>query len=243
MKRWFAVTLSAAVLFTASSALAGAFIDTKFALHVKSTTKSQKTICNSWSPVPPDSTWGTNPPTPCSAFVTAADVTTNYYIYLVVVELTDDAQPGNGIAGLSCGVQYGTGLLVGWTRCSDLEFPSGAWPATGGGNRITWAPQTNCQDSVVPPYGVQTVAGWFSAYAYGPDHFRLTPNNNVPLPEVVVADCNAAETFLNNEAVGVVVFSAGATIQGCNPCLTSDGLCHTPARPTTWGRIKTKYGE
>lgn len=242
MKRWFAVTLGAAVLFTASSALAGALTDTKFALHVKATTKSQKTVCNIWSPVPPESTWATTPPTPCNNFVTAADVITNYYVYLVVVEATDDAIPNNGIAGISCGVQYGAGLLIGWNRCSDLEFQSGAWPSTGGGNRITWAPQTNCQDTVVPPYGVQTVAGFFTAYAYGPDHLRLTPNNNVPLPEVVVADCNAAETNMPFEAIGIVIFSAGAVTQGCNPCITEDGLCHTPALPTTWGRIKTQFG-
>ena len=245
MKRWFAAMVSAAVLFSASSALAGAVLDTKFALHVKNTTKNTKSQCTTWSPVPPDSTWGTSPPTPCDNFVTSADLGITYYVYLVIAE-TNDA----GIAGISCGVQYGTGLAVsGWNRCSDLEFPSGAWPAPGGGNRITWAPQTNCQrkqptDGTNPGSKVTAVAGWFyltSYYNYLIPNamISLTPNYNVPVPEVAFVDCSASETQLafNHVGHGVINMGTGGPLFGCNPYL---GPCEEPVavRSTTWGRIK-----
>jgi hypothetical protein len=243
MNRLFAILVSAAVLFSASGAFAGAMVDTKFALHVKNTTKNQTTLCTTWSPVPPDTlTWGTNPPTACSNFVTkgASDAANpTFLVYLVAA----NADPVEGIGGIGCGIEYGSGLIVlSWTRCSDLEFSSGLWPASGGGNRITWATQTNCQRLQVPSQSgnLQAVAGVFTVYLYGPDRFSVTTNNNVPTPELSVANCNAAETFLADrlDQAGFVEFSVGATVDGCNPCVTP---CGTPVNKTTWGKIKSSY--
>jgi hypothetical protein len=231
----FLLPLAAVAFFflPGSSAFSDTIQDTKFVLHVKAATSAPGTECTTWSPVPPDTAWDTNPPVPCNDFVTAGDLNANYNVYLVVAETNPD-----GIAGISCGIAYGSGLLIGWTRCSDLEFPSGGWPGSGSGNRITWANQTNCQKTVVPPNGVQVVAGWFSVYAYSRDRIWITQNHQVPSPELVVADCNAAESQIDPTAAGWADFSAGEW-GGCNTCLTD--YCIEPVEGSTWGRLKTRY--
>jgi hypothetical protein len=175
----------------------------------------------------------------------------NYnWVWLMIA----NADEGPGIAGMSCGVQWqqldGTNpgsMSVAFDRCGELEFPSGGWPNPGGGNRITWAPQSNCQRNQPAGGKVTAVAGWFTVYSYyivNHAFLRITQNMNVPTPELAIADCNAVETLLHPSHAGWVGWNNGACpgpncqVPGCNPYL---GPCEAPVptRPTTWGKIKT----
>jgi hypothetical protein len=171
-----------------------------------------------------------------------------------------NADESSGIAGISCGIDWGmlyssnsyADMLVTWTRCGDLEFPSGGWPGQGGGNRITWAPQSNCQRRQPSGGKVTTVAGWFyvtgySGYIIENAFIQITPNMNVPTPEITIADCNAAETDIPPTNVGWAGWNmsgcpgpegpGGCMVPGCNPY---NGPCEppVPVKSTTWGQIK-----
>jgi hypothetical protein len=167
-----------------------------------------------------------------------------------------------GIAGISCGVDWAmvsagnpyASLEVTWTRCCDLEFPSGDWPAPGGGNRMTNTAGTGdrCRGSEPRDGKITSCFGWFylsSYYNYLIDRafVRITPNYNVPVPELAFANCEAAEQQLPFTAAGWVGISPetcpgpDCTLPGCNPYL---GPCDAPipVRATTWGRIKNQFG-
>ena len=239
MTRWFAFVSAALVLFSAGGAFAGAITETKFALHVKATTKKTTTICTTWSPVPPESTWGTSPPTPCANFVTSGDLLTSYYIYLVVAE-TDDA----GISGMSCGVDYAAGLRVEWQDCETSCSPTGD-PTANGLLRGAVSPDLRgihrrIENAAVSPNGVQAVAGWFTAYAYSPNRLSITGNFPVDDPSPAATDCNSKSAVIKPIQAGWVEFSAGGMSQGCNPCTPP---CFTPVRPSSWGRLKNRYAQ
>jgi hypothetical protein len=165
-------------------------------------------------------------------------------VYLVVAR----AYPGPGIAGVSCGISYnatsGAGVdVLGWTLCADLEFTNsglnGEWPASGGGNRITWVSTTNCQRTVIDPDGVHAIAGVFYVYAYSEDYFSLDLNQNLQFPEFAVADCSAQVTYLSVSEpqpyghAGCVGFGT----LGWTPCYGG----FIPTESMTWGKLKTKY--
>jgi hypothetical protein len=79
------------------------------------------------------------------------------------------ADPGPGIAGLSCGIASDPLVVIfGWTLCGDLEFPNNFWPESGGGNRVTWVKTTNCQRQEILESGAHAVAGAFYVYAHLP---------------------------------------------------------------------------
>lgn len=203
--------------------------DVVIALHSSGMTVKGSLICSS-DPV-------TNM-VPCTAFDTDEVLNNGSDVYLVVALASE-------LAGLSCGLQYDSASsqgvdIFGWTLCADLEFPNsgptGAWPAAGGGNRITWNAATNCQNTVVGD-GVMAVAGSFYTFAYSADTFRITPNRNLMSgPEMTVANCSALETELDTLAVnppyGWVDFGGG---MGYNPCEP------TPVETTTWGSLKKQY--
>jgi hypothetical protein len=121
-----------------------------------------------------------------------------------------------------------------WTICADLQFSSAdpAWPAPGSGTLLTWT-QAHCR---TPP---TAVAGYFYVGAYGPDVMRLTARPASGAAKV--ATCNSAETVLDPaNALGTVVFSAGAGVEGYNPC---DRGTPAPVFPTSWSRIKVLAGQ
>ena len=107
---------------------------------------------------------------------------------------------------MSCGIRYsnpvtlndGIGCDVfGYTACSDLEYtnsPDGTvaheWPYSGGGNRLIWVRTYNCQQTVRGNDGAHAVACVFYVYAYSPDEFEVTRNENLLNgPELQVIDC------------------------------------------------------
>jgi hypothetical protein len=168
---------------------------------------------------------------PCSDYVTQYPVLAGADVYLVVAR----ADPAFGIAGLSCGVAYGPALgMLGWTLCADLDFPNGGWPLNGGGNRITWDTDTNCQTQAMVTDGVHAVAGAFYVYAYGADVLQITENLNLQTgPELQVADCSSAVTEVSHLS-GAVGFDF---MTGFNPCNTP-----IPVEMTSWGAIKQGFG-
>jgi len=161
-----------------------------------------------------------------------------YYAILCVF----NGDQENGVAGLSCGLEYNSGTssgveMWGWTMCADgLEFPNARWPEAGGGNILTW---NECQQE--EPGGVGTgvtaVAGFFYITAYSPDRFEIIENRGLfSGPELLVADCSAAETDIPREAAGWLGFSDDDSEKGELPCLEFE------VSETTWGDVKNKYG-
>jgi hypothetical protein len=172
---------------------------------------------------------------PCSDFLTEWPVGVSADIFLVVARGAVDP----GVAALSCGIEYGANLgMYGFTFCaSGLQFPNdggnGDWPASLGGNRMTWNAVTDCQRTVYGGDGVHALAGSFYVYAYGPDLFQITENRNLQSgPEFQVGDCSNSISNLPLTAAGAAGF--GGTL-GYNPC----GV--VPTQSATWGQIKAQY--
>mgnify|MGYP000455444216 CR=1 FL=1 len=196
--------------------------------------------------------------TACSDYVLQGDLLTSYDLYLMVAQ----GNPVPGVGAISCGIVYNDGGcgattlddafgvdVFSWQLCtSGLDFPNGClpgveneWPASGGGNRITWDVSLDCRTTGPGTDGVQACAGVFYVYAYDQDYFQITPNNNLVsgIPELQVGDCNNAVSNLLVTQTGFVWFSTGATEQGCNPCLTD--CIPIAVENTTWGQIKRRY--
>ena len=266
MKR--VLLMTAAGLVLAHSAFAG-MENSRFALHWKTEFVASKTI-GTTCPNPTSAlatpnyspNWGstttTPSPIPCSNYITAGPLGANLTgatVYLVVGKAGTE-----GVAAASFGVDYhggtnlpaGTGIdpaFVTFTPCADgLTFPNdggnGDFPKPKGGIRITWNNSTSCQTQVIGSDGVHAVVGSFYMYAYSTDSFQVTGNNNLQggVPELAVANCAGVTTDLYQvwgpsvylQLCGRLDLGGGA---GYNPCLI------TPTHNTTWGKIKTKYGE
>ncbi len=187
---------------------------------------------------------------PCRDFQTAWPLNTPANVYLIVAR----GAPDPGVAGASCGILYnhgetgqatksdGVGVDVfAWTLCSWAPWvpglpPEDLFPASGGGIRLVWSPQTDCQTGVVEDEGVHALAGSFYVLAYSDDMFEITPNRtaNPGVDEFQVLDCDNQTTVLPYpEAAGVVAFGSGT---GYTPCQA------VPVIPTTWSRLKIRYG-
>jgi len=243
MKRVLLIVTAVALAMALSAPAwaAGTNPNAVFTLHAKA--HATKNYCTTGSP-------NSGTPIPCTSYETKWPTASAADVYLVVARGT----VGLGIAGASCGVYYNSVVGQGadvyaWYLCADLEFTNGPvgqpeWPASRGGNRITWVSDTNCQRTEAGTEGVHAVAGAFYVYAYGNDKLAITPNNNlVSGPELAVANCAAATDYLPFLRAGFVTFSAGGADLGCNPCTEPDSECDpVPAEPTTWGQIKSKYG-
>jgi len=207
-----------------------------FALHVKAHTN--KSCTETVNPQTTD----------CSTYSVSGALQTNYDVYLVVAG--GDTASIDGFKGASCGIQYNGNDAEGvdvfqWTPCCDLDFPNGTpeWPASGGGNRMTWV---LCQNTETTS-GYQSTFGAFYIFAYSDDSFQLTPNLNVAFPELAVNNCAGADLYLDFNYLARVDFGAGAPGaspnpgSGCNPCLEQCPFS-TPVVPTTWGSVKTRFG-
>jgi hypothetical protein len=228
--------------------------DAVFALHVAAPTTKTSTICTTYSPLDPAHPGGQ---LSCSSFNVHGALCTPYLVYLVVAKVDTD-----GVAGVSLGLDYngdaGRGVdVTAWTLCSDgLEFrstgPRGEWPESGGGTRIVWV---TCQKTVNGSDGVQAVMGALEAYAYSSDRLKITPNRPLDSgPELHVANCDGAEA--QADSVLHVGWAGFGNWWGCNPCPYDcfadagertespeppSGPCPAPARPSTWGRIKSLF--
>jgi len=221
------------VLLAARQTFGGTDIGPKIALHVTATTTKSTSICSTWS-----SDVAT---VPCSGYLVQGDLRQDLLVYLVIAQ-ADTPSFAGGVAGITAGIEYdgrrGHGVDVNaWTVCADgLDIPNagpgGEWPASGGGAIITWL---NCQESRVGGDGYHAVVGAFSVYAYSADRLRVTPNRNLQSgPQITLANCFAEEFGVTDTTLALG--SAGFGTSGFNPCHP------LPVEPTTWGRLKTKYG-
>ena len=153
-----------------------------------------------------------------------------YWTYLLVCNGSDST----GIAGMEMGVQYpGVIQIYNWISCSDLQFPDGIWPNSGGSNLLTWT-LANCHlDRSEPavPRTVIAIGGYFYMGAYGASQMSVIPR---PVSgRAKVADCASREddfTFAIPSHLGVAGFGGAA---GYNPCGAP-----TAVAPTTWSGIK-----
>ncbi len=152
-----------------------------------------------------------------------------WFAFLYVARADADA----GVGGVSCGTGFPADLSVwDWDLCADGETPTGAWPDSGSGNRITWDAGTNCQREVIGTDGVHAVAGVFYISSYVDAVFEITPNTAAGETALVVADCDGAESELSAPG-GRIGFG---DVEGYNPCAED-----VPVIPSTWGRIKANY--
>lgn len=159
----------------------------------------------------------------------AAGSTANYYLSV--------ARAREGVGALSFGIEY-EDLFVTFTSCTDgLEFPNNGWPASGGGNRITW---TTCPApaglQAETADGLQVCFGAFYVYKYGtPTMFSIIRNPLEPGPEddeLAVSDCNGEVSYLS-----ILL----ATQVGVGTTWSYNGCLHGPVAPATWGGVKSRY--
>jgi len=190
-----------------------------------------------------------DPSLPCSEYTTTWPVGVPADVYLVVAR----GDSALGISGVNLGIYYrdegaqadGVGCDVfGYTLCADLEYTNGLdlndpeteFPASGGGARIIWRRNTNCQRNVVTPDGVQAVACAFYVYAYSPDAFVVDMDRNCfTCPEFQVIDCVGPN--LSDMPFPAHAGEVGFGTSGYNPC-TAPGV---PAIRASWGELKTQY--
>ncbi len=225
-----------AALLVPRAASAGTQDGAVFALHAQTHTTKTPNICPSGTaPADPNSAG-----LPCSQYnVGHVPLNAGQDVYLVVARGNETP----GIAGLSCGVSATANVgILGWNLCADLDFPNGGWPASGGGNRITWSPGTNCQRTVIGTDGVHAVAGAFYVYAYGFGDLSITRNNGISPPELTVADCAAAQSEITwapsavNFGQHAVGFSTcvGFVDCGCDGGFTASKVCCCPDDEPGW---------
>jgi hypothetical protein len=153
-----------------------------------------------------------------------------YSMYLVALDI--DASVGLG--GMALGISYPADWVVEWAKCCDQEFEGQGWPASGGGNTLTYAAAT-CPVGPDPsdPQGEATrVLGWFTLYALSDGVFEIT-KRNIAIPDFTAADCAASSSDPEFPTyAGKVGIGSGV---GYQPCVPPEVV---PTQTTTWGAIK-----
>jgi len=201
------------LLFTIVSLLVSAQADAfmqnaRFALHRKPVWRpGSPPMCDNPSTPTVEPNYSPNyDGLPCSQYTVTSPLRAST-VYIVI------GQAGmEGIAAASFGIDYDgraggqSGIkpqFVTWTACANgLQFPYdggfGDFPKPKGGLRVTWSTPTDCANQEVGSYGVHAVVGALYIYANGADLLRLTPNNAVSPPELLIVDCSGQYTnFLN----------------------------------------------
>ena len=183
---------------------------------------------------------------PCESYTTSWPAFSGADVWYVVAH-NGGAGAGPGFTGVTAGIEYDPAVgQFGWTKCATLEFPNagpnGPWPNSGGGNVITWEA---CEGTTIAPNGAHAVAGFFYMYAYGEGTMSATENRNLAAgSDFELANCGGQSLSLwsyHDPSVlpllfGTVHFGGDGSL-GYTPC----GVVAT--EKTTWGNIKTLYGE
>jgi len=168
----------------------------------------------------------------CSNAVTKGDLYPALYHVQLIVDRGDSITTDDGVAGVQFGLDYPMGasgiIIYSWNLCATLEFAMPNYPNTGTGNLITWNTVTSCQRTRL------ACAGYYYMGAYAPSTWHLVKRQVDQLAKV--ADCQAFEVLVPDGALGFAAFSAGATTEGCNPCLTD--CAPVAVAPTTWSGVK-----
>lgn len=227
MRRWLCFLTILALSLLSLRVLAGTQDDARIAVHVQSWAKNYCEV----DPV--------NANTPCSSFTTKWPLREPASLYLVI----GNANPEAGVAGVALGIDYNPESirLEDWHSCPGtgsfvrLSGPFGEWPSPLSGIILTWDTSTNCQRNVIGDDGVHTIIGVFYVYAYANSVFHITRSPKSGPDSLAVIDCHAWASSLSQPSVGKIGFGS---YDGYNPCLSS-----VPTQFTTWGRIKTTYGQ
>jgi hypothetical protein len=244
----------------------------RFALHYKPkfvASKQIPSLCDDPATVTEEKNYSPNyTNTPCSSYDTSCEPMGPGQIYLVIGKVGEGVAAVSFGIDYSGSTHVGINPdLVRWTPCADgLSFPSsdgvhGLFPQPGGGLRITWNLNNGCPNGqeTFNPGGIHVVVGVFYVYAYSDGMFRVTPNNNVSGgPEAVITNCAGLQTDLVDywglqTTIDCLMGQVGFNRTGVNPC--DSDICMTPSSishagqlcvvrttPTTWGRVKSKYG-
>ncbi len=235
--RFFLALLTLCLLAAPNVLVAGTQDLAVIAVHVQAHASKASDICGPLNP--------NNQGLGCASYTTEWPTHSGADVYIVVA----GADPGPGIAGVSCGIAADPNVgIFGWKLCADLEFPNSGWPASGAGNRITWTPLTNCQVTSPAGLSVHAVAGALYVYAYGDGQLILTPNDGINPPEYKVADCASSESELQYSENFPPSIGFGG-VGGWNPCgcpfIGKPGVASvpgcSPVQVTTWGNIKAGY--
>lgn len=139
-----------------------------------------------------------------------------YYVHVLIEHA--DAIVGMGGAGF--GIWHSPGVdMLSWNLCADAQTPVAGWPASGGGNRITWT-AADCQHGDAS-YGSPAThglahLGWFYLAAYMPAQVAIIPH---PIThEAELLDCAGGSDDLAGRgpsALGMAGFGGAA---GYDPC-------------------------
>ncbi len=177
----------------------------RLALHVQPHA-TKATVCGEASP----NATGT----PCSEYVTRADLLTGYDVYLVAVRIP----PGVGVRSFNATVNYddapASGVdVLGWTSCApeNQTYTTGAWPQSGSTIQFFWS---RCDPEAGGDEGIQAVGGALYVTAYSPDRLEVSAPG---WKEGDFSGCFTDRIPLN-PPYPAVAFSAGAAEAGENPC-------------------------
>jgi hypothetical protein len=223
------------LLLTPLLAGAGTVDRAVFALHAQSHAQKAAYVCGSANPD------NAVPPLACRDYRVAWPVKSGADVYLVIAEVDT-----GGVSGATFGIDYPasnqtSGISVfGWTLCTTgLEFPGDGWPQPATGNIVTWLTPNQCAQQFIGQDGIHAVAGAFYVYAYGDGVFSVREHPQVQSSQrLVVTNCNGVATVFqpgDTWRLGKIGFGSAGT-QGFTPCSM------VPVRPTTWGRLKSHYG-
>jgi hypothetical protein len=132
------------------------------------------------------------------------------------------------ITGVDFGIEYNSTSVVikGWTSCGSFATPTANWPESRSGVSVIWT---------TPESGMTVLVGWFrlSTYAgYGAMSLRLGEH---PLYPARVLDPSS-----NLDELRAPAYLTWDGSPGGNP--ETGFCCEEPIEPTTWGRVKSQYG-
>jgi hypothetical protein len=237
-------------LAAASVSAQGTQWEVKIGLHLEPVVEELPCV----NPTSLPSSFGCDLPNATSNVNFHGEVGREYTMYIVVL----DVDPEYGVGGLSFGLQWdSTSLDISEvTNCADYELPGESWPAPGTGNLLMWSGDYNCQGQTIDPTDPQCegafVAYSMRVYAYDTTIVQIVSREDVPQPDLRVADCQGSESDLLT--VGLYPTNVGAAAfgedQGHNPCVCtcnpkvppSLSNCLTPVEETTWGSVKALFG-
>ena len=141
-----------------------------------------------------------------------------YDVYVMVLQIGGLKQTSFGIC---C---EGPVDIVGWTNCSDFEYPSAGWPGCGEGDSLSWA---------VNQSGNVTL-GILDVEVYGgPAKLCVCPDPRLGYAEMCYE--GASEIYCDRHTAAFFFGCLGFGMVGYNPCDT------VPANRSTWGLLKALY--
>lgn len=160
----------------------------------------------------------------CRDIITSGDLYPRKYFAYVVVADVDALE---GVTGIKFGLQYDgrphEGVdIYSWESCSNGDWTTMNWPASGSGAILTWKSPgvSNHLEADGAESNVTRVAGYFYCAAYSNDTLR--PVGHPSDGTVAIMGSHSHEETLatqdDGNSLGHIKFSAGGLEEGYNPC-------------------------